>query len=185
MDDLSPSLFAEEYATTSLKGCSLFSIESGMEIGSILYPRDRVVNPPLLAIQPSNHPLIYYSSHPLGFYCCDFRMEKATAIGKRQVPLSCFCRVPDDAYHYLVSRNGSLEVIDIRNPDVSELRWRYEGTMKSLRCLRTSSGEDSSYHILPSPLPPPSLTRRLPNDTQRRLPSLRSLLHSLRLFSPA
>ena len=138
-----------------------------------------MVNPPLLAIQPSNHPLIYYSSHPLGLYCCDFRMQKATAIGQRQVPPSSFCRVPDDAYHYLVSRSGSLEVIDIRNPDVPELRWRYEGTLHSLRCLHTSSGEDSSYHILPPLLAPPSPTRRLSNNTRRRLANPRHRLRPL------
>ena len=144
-----------------------------------------MVNPPLLAIQPSNHPLIYYSSHPLGLYCCDFRMQKATAIGQRQVPPSSFCRVPDDAYHYLVSRSGSLEVIDIRNPDVPELRWRYEGTLHSLRCLHTSSGEDSSYHILPPLLAPPSPTRRLSNNTRRRLANPRHRLRPLPLLHPA
>ena len=147
-DDITPSPDGQEFVTSSLKNCSIISIDQKESVSSVLYPLEKVFNPSSISTQYSNHPLVYYSSHPLGLFCCDFRTNMANRIGDRQEKCSFLRRIEGDVYHFIVVRNGVLEVIDIRNPNVFELRWRYEGSIQDVRCIQCTSTNDSLYHIL-------------------------------------
>lgn len=149
-DDITPSLYAQEYVSSSLKGCSITSLDQQEPLNLVRYPVGKMINPPPVSTQISNHPLVYYSSHPLGLFCCDFRTDMAIRLGERQGNYSFLRRIEDDFYHFIVVRDGVLEVIDIRNPDVFELRWRFEGSLHDLRCIQCTSTDDSLYHILSS-----------------------------------
>ena len=153
VDDITSSLYGDEYVTSSLKACSLYEIEANKEIHSISYPVGKVANPPPISTQPSNHPLVYYSSHPLGLICSDFRGKHSIQLSTHNKVISHLCRLGRDPYHYLVANGESIELIDIRNPRDFELRWRYPGAMQSMkctRCMQKQSDEDyeQDYHIL-------------------------------------
>ena len=153
MDDITPSLYGDEYVTSSLKACSLYEIESNTAIHSISYPVGKIVNPPPISTQPSNHPLVYYSSHPSGLICSDFRGKQTIQLSTHNNVVSHLCRLDQDPYHYLIANQDSIELIDIRNPRDFELRWRYPGTIHSIKCIRCiqkQSDEDyeHDYHIL-------------------------------------
>lgn len=156
VDDVTPSLYADEFATSSLKACSLFAVEGFQQIHSLPYPIGKVANPPPISTQPSNHPLVYYSSHPLGLICSDFRESHPIQLTTRNDSISHLCRLDQDDYHYLIANQGSIELIDLRNPRDFELRWRYPGKIQDMRCMRCINGtlNDSEerneipYHIL-------------------------------------
>ena len=147
IDDLVPSLYSSEFVYTSCQRSSIYSLSQERITHSLTITPDVLIQPTSTCVQPSSHPLLYYCSHEHGIYVCDFRTSKAELV----LPASHSShlqRVEGDWNRFCFAHDGEIDMIDVRNPDALEMRWRYDGTIQRLDCYRCSPGASPQYDIL-------------------------------------
>ena len=144
IDDLVPSLYSSEFVYASRQRASIYSISQECVSHSLQITPDVLIQPTSVCVQPSSHPLLYYASHEKGLFLCDFRVAKPVLL--TAVPHSSHLqRIENDWNCYCFAHDGEIDVIDVRNPNALEMRWRFDGAIQKLDCYRCTS---SDYHIL-------------------------------------
>lgn len=144
IDDLVPSLYSSEFVYASCQRASIYSISQECVSHSLQITPDVLIQPTSACVQPSSHPLLYYASHEKGLFLCDFRVAKPVLL--TAVPHSSHLQcIENDWNCYCFAHDGEIDVIDVRNPNALEMRWRFDGAIQKLDCYRCTS---SDYHIL-------------------------------------
>lgn len=138
IDDLVPSLYSTEFVYASPQSCSIYSVDNEKVSRNMHFTDEVFFQPIPVSLQPSSSPLVYYASHPNGIQLCDFRIQRPSRLSS--TPRCVFLeRIDEDWNHLIVALEDEVNIIDIRNPNALLMRWRYQGTLQKIRCLRCPS----------------------------------------------
>lgn len=141
IDDLVPSLYSTEFVYASPQSCSIYSVDNEKVSRNMHFTDEVFFQPIPVSLQPSSSPLVYYASHPNGIQLCDFRIQRPSRLSS--TPRCVFLeRIDEDWNHLIVALEDEVNIIDIRNPNALLMRWRYQGTLQKIRCLRCPSEYD-------------------------------------------